>query len=109
LPVDLVDAGGGELLVLLRRLVWMFPPGFDSAIGVLRTADLQPGAKARVRIIARLEAGFPKDNYEGIAITEDPDGRHVWLISDDNRMSYQRTLLLKLEWAERPERQKARE
>jgi hypothetical protein len=106
-PVDLLDIGGGHVLVLLRRLVWSFPPGFDSAIGTLAITDLQPGKLASVRIIARLGAGFPHDNYEGLALTDDGAGRTaLWLISDDNKARYQRTLVLKLGWARQ---QKARE
>ena len=41
---------------------------------------------------------LPRDNYEGLAIMPDATGVTMWLISDDNRMRYQRTLLLQLHW-----------
>jgi hypothetical protein len=44
-----------------------------------------------------------------MALTDDGDGRHLWLISDDNLMSYQNTYLLKLRWDRECARQKARE
>ena len=56
--------------------------------------------------LAELGKTIPRDNYEGLTLTEDADGQHVWLISDDNFMSFQRTLLLKLRWQTR---EKARE
>lgn len=57
---------------------------------------------------------MPQDNYEGIAVTDGPQGRFVWLIADNNHMQTQRSLLLKLRWEGKaegggPERQKARE
>ena len=58
------------------------------------------------RLLAELGKSIPRDNYEGLTLTEDADGQHVWLISDDNFMSFQRTLLLKLRWQTR---EKARE
>ena len=58
------------------------------------------------RMLAEFGAAIPRDNYEGLAVTEDADGMHLWLISDDNFMSFQRTMLLKLRWQPR---EKARE
>ena len=58
------------------------------------------------RLLAEFGNAIPRDNYEGIAVTTDDDGQFVWLISDDNFMAIQRTLLLKLRW---DRREKARE
>ena len=49
--------------------------------------------------LARIDTPFPSDNYEGLAVVDEGGGSwSLWLISDDNFASYQRTLLLKLHW-----------
>jgi hypothetical protein len=53
----------------------------------------------RTDTLADLQLPLPMDNYEGLAIEPADTGNlALWLISDDNNMRYQRTLLLKLEW-----------
>ncbi|WP_370033988.1 esterase-like activity of phytase family protein [Qipengyuania mesophila] len=105
-PVDATPLGGGKALVLLRRLIWGVPPTFETALAVLDVDRRDDRGIARARLLAELGNSIPQDNYEGLAITEDSDGRHVWLISDDNFMSFQRTLLIELRWNAR---EKARE
>lgn len=113
-PVDMVAIGGGRALVLFRDLVFGFPPRFHTAIGLIDLDSLKKGGEIRTTLLATLDGRFPQDNYEGMALTGDAGDRQLWLISDDNRMQYQRTLVLKLRWDETPgiggpERQKARE
>ncbi len=106
-PVDAVARGNGRVLVLLRRVAWGIPPRFKGAIMQFDPARIVPGETWRGRLLARLEPPLPMDNFEGMALTrEADDARYVWLISDDNMMRYQRTLLLKLRWE--PQKQKAR-
>lgn len=104
-PVDMVPIGEAEALLLLRDFVWGFPPGFRTGIAVVDFSAAYPGSAVPARLLAELGEGFPSDNYEGMAITDDENGRHVWLISDDNKMRLQHSYLLKLAWP----RQKARE
>ena len=110
-PVDAVAVSDGEdkALVLLRGLRFGLPPRFGTAIALLDLADVRAGHRKSLHIIAELGKGFPHDNYEGMALSEGADGRHLWLISDDNLMSYQSTYLLKLRWNGERARQKARE
>ncbi|MEX0341272.1 MAG: esterase-like activity of phytase family protein [Erythrobacter sp.] len=105
-PVDAAAAGAGRALVLLRRLDWSIPPGFETAIAELDVDLRDADGVVTARMLAEFGSAIPRDNYEGLAITDDADGQHVWLISDDNFMSYQRTLLLKFRWQQR---EKARE
>lgn len=105
-PVDATPAGDGRALVLLRRVIWGLPPGFATAIAEIDIDDRAPDGTIAARLLAEFGARIPQDNYEGIALTEDPDGTHVWLVSDDNFMVFQRTILLKLLWRAR---EKARE
>ena len=105
-PVDATPLGNGRALVLLRRVDWGFPPLFQTAIAEIDVDRREEGGAIGARLLTEFGAAIPQDNYEGLAITEDADGTHVWLISDDNFMSFQRTLLLKLRWQAR---EKARE
>jgi len=53
----------------------------------------------RGETVAEIVAPLPADNYEGLAVEPTADGgATLWIISDDNEMRFQRTLLLKLEW-----------
>ena len=105
-PVDAAPVGKGRALVLLRRLDWGIPLGFETAIAELDVDAPDDDGIVTARLLAELGKTIPRDNYEGLTLTEDADGQHVWLISDDNFMSFQRTLLLKLRWQTR---EKARE
>lgn len=105
-PVDATPVGGGRALVLLRRVVWSIPPGFETAIALVDIDARAPDGAIPARLLTEFGGRIPQDNYEGIALTEDPDGTHIWLVSDDNFMAFQRTLLLKLRWHAR---EKARE
>lgn len=94
-PVDAVAHSDGTLLVLLRRVVWKLPPGFATAIARYRIADLAAGTVWRPVDSFALPDSAPTDNYEGIALRPDSGGTAtVWLISDDNRSGFQRSLLL---------------
>ena len=105
-PVDATPIDGGRALILLRRLAWKLPPGFDTAIAEIDVDRRGEHGIVPARMLAEFDHAIPRDNYEGIALTRDGDGTHVWLISDDNFTTFQRTLLLKLRWQTR---EKARE
>ena len=98
-PVDMALLPGGRVLILLRAVRWRLPPRFESKLVVADPGDIRPGEPWRWREIAHLAEPLPMDNYEGLAVEPAEDGRlALWLISDDNRSQFQRTLLLKLLW-----------
>jgi len=98
-PVDAALLPDGRVLILLRRLILDFPPRFESKLVVADPAEIRPGALWRGREIAHLAEPVPTDNYEGVAVAGRENGALVlWLISDDNKATFQRTLLLKLLW-----------
>ncbi len=105
-PVDAAPLAGGRALVLLRRVKWALPPIFESAIAEIDIDDRDEEGALEAKMLAEFGDAIPQDNYEGMALTRDEDATYVWLISDDNFMSFQRTLLLKLRWQPR---EKARE
>ena len=99
LPVDMAQLPDGRVLILLRAVRWGLPPRFESKLVVTDPAAIAPGQLWPWREVAHLAEPLPMDNYEGLAIEPADDGRLVlWLISDDNRVRFQRTLLLKLLW-----------
>ena len=105
-PVDLASLPDGRVLLLLRNAGWGIVPAFSGKLMLADPATIRPGQPWRADLVANLAAPLPTDNYEGLAV--EPDGRGgavLWLISDDNQMTLQRTLLLKLLW---PSNAKAR-
>ncbi|OCC23951.1 hypothetical protein MB02_09050 [Croceicoccus estronivorus] len=97
-PTDLGQLPDGRILVLVRAMQFV-PPGFSAKILIADPADIREGETWEGKIIADLAAPLPEDNYEGLAVEPADDGSAtVWVISDDNRTSFQRTILLKLHW-----------
>lgn len=105
-PSDATPLVDGRALLLLRRVDWGLPPVFETALAEIDIDRPARGGTIVARMLAEFGNAIPQDNYEGLALTRDPDGTHVWMISDDNFMGFQRTLLLKLLW---DPREKARE
>lgn len=99
-PVDLMATPEGQVLILMRRLVWWaLPPRFEGAILIADPGRIAKGGVWRGRMLARLQPPLPTDNFEGMTLTQEAGGAtYLWLISDDNFTGYQRTLLLKLKW-----------
>lgn len=102
-PTGAAALPDGRVLVLVRSWQFALPPRFTGAIVLADPRNIRAGKVWRGKVLARLEPPLPSDNYEGIAVAPGPDGSvAVWLISDDNFMRSQRTLLLKLRWENRP-------
>ena len=114
-PSDALALDDGRLLVLMRSFSFGIPPRFGTRIIIADTDRIEAGQLLRTRTLANFEDPLPTENFEGMALVPDPQGgMALWLISDDNKLRHQRTLLLKLHWNDKagnqgPERQKARE
>ena len=101
-PVDMAQLADGRVLILLRRVEWGVPPGFSGKLLLADPAAIRAGRPWPAQFLADLAEPLPTDNYEGLAVEPDGHGGWVlWLISDDNEMTLQRTLLLKLVWRPR--------
>ena len=108
-PVDMAALPDGRVLVLLRAVEWGVPPAFVGKLVVADPAEIREGQAWPWRALADLRDPLPTDNYEGLAVEVDASGAAIlWLISDDNQMRVQRTLLLKLRWDPAADKQKAR-
>ncbi len=83
----------GDLLVLERRLTLM--QGLAARVRHILAADLKAPGPVKARNIATLSYPYNIDNMEGIATRQGPGGEtYVYLLSDDNYLSLQRTLLM---------------
>ncbi|MFS0772661.1 esterase-like activity of phytase family protein [Sphingomonas sp. 1P08PE] len=92
-PADLTELPDGRLLVVERRLA--LPFAWSARLMIVERAALRPGASVRGREIATLAAPLVHDNVEGVAAVREGDATILWLVSDDNWLPIQRTLLLK--------------
>ena len=96
-PTDMAQLPDGRVLILMRRVVWPFPPRFAGRIVLADPADIAAGRVWHGKVVAELASVLPLDNFEGMAIEPRRDGRlTVWLVSDDNEAALQRSLLWKL-------------
>lgn len=94
-PVDAKALPNGDLLVLERAFNLL--GGFSSRLVRIPAATIRPDAILDGRDVAEIGPPMISDNFEGLAIEAAPDGgTYVYLISDDNRVTLQRTLLLQL-------------
>ena len=87
------DRAGDVLYVVERRFSWL--GGFGTRIAALPAEQARAGAVFEGAELARLERPLISDNFEGIAARPAADGRVLlYVLSDDNFIPLQRTLLL---------------
>lgn len=96
-PTDATALPDGRVLVLLRQLDWHWPP-FSAALGVIDPQEIAADARLAVDMLAPLDPILPRDNYEALAVGDVAEDGSVtlWMMSDDNQSSFQRTLLVRL-------------
>lgn len=84
----------GDLLVLERRFRWT--DGVRMRMRRIPAASLLPGRVADGEVLIEADMGSEIDNMEGLAVDRAPDGGTILtLISDDNKSSLQRTVMLR--------------
>lgn len=97
-PTGLATLPDGDVLLLERQ--------FDlvrkhARVVRIEKAALTAGAKVRGGAVADLRRPLPLDNFEGLAVRRDAEGRTLlYLVSDDNFLPFQRTLLLQFRLSE---------
>lgn len=98
-PVDAATLPDGRVLILLRGFSFGLPPRFHTRLVIGDPETIRAGETWQVSDVASLRDTALFDNYEGLAIEPAEDGAVLlWIISDDNTASFQRTLLLKARW-----------
>lgn len=91
-PTDAAQLPDGRILILNRSFnLW----GLFTAKLVLADQPVVRGAVLKGRVIATLAPPLIADNFEGLSVTVENGRPIVWMVSDDNFMRWQRTLLLK--------------
>jgi hypothetical protein len=93
---DCAALSNGDVIVLERRYI---PLGILSArLKLVRAEKIQPGSLLIGQELVKLEYPLEVDNFEGVAVQEDPrNGTIIYLVSDDNYQPIQRTLLLQFQ------------
>lgn len=98
---DAAPLPDGRILLAHRRLGLL--PIFTTILAVVDPADIGPDAVVRSSAIGRVPRTLA-DNFEGAAVSVERGRTYVWLVSDDNFTSWQRSLLLQFELVELPPR-----
>jgi hypothetical protein len=84
----------GRLLVLHRRFTLL--GGFRVVLTAVRLPErIAEGMILSGQEIARFEPPVVTDNYEALSVTQEGGRTILWIASDDNYFSLQRTLLLR--------------
>lgn len=92
-PTDAAQLPDGRILVLNRRFA--FADLFTTILVVIDPATLDPSKPIQGVALARLAPPTLHDNFEGLAVTVEGGRPIIWMISDDNFMSWQSSYLLK--------------
>lgn len=92
-PSDATELPDGRVLVLNRRFV--LPFGWRAVLTVIDPRRVRPGQVVTGAEVARFAPPLTTDNYEGLAITREGNVTILWMVSDDNQLVLQRTLLMK--------------
>lgn len=105
---ELASAPDGSFFALFRTTLPLF--GWRSQIWSYRITEGKGAPRAIGEEVASLAAPFPSDSYEGMALTTGPNGWRLYVISDDNYRTEQRTILLAFDLdAPSPQNEKAPE
>ncbi|QQV77453.1 esterase-like activity of phytase family protein [Sphingomonas aliaeris] len=92
-PSDAALLPDGRILVLNRAFT--FPFNFTAKLTIVDPKAIRPGERVRGEEIATFAAPVLHDNFEGIAVVREGDDTVIWMVSDDNQLFLQRSLLLK--------------
>lgn len=92
-PTDITELPDGRLAVLNRKA--SLREGFTVILTVIDRAAIRPNRIVQGRAVARFAAPVVHDNFEAIAAVREGGDTILWIASDDNEYSFQRTLLLK--------------
>lgn len=92
-PTDIAQLPDGRILVLNRRFA--FTSLFSANLVLLDPSPMTAGSVLSGQVIAQFESPVIVDNFEGLTVDAENGRPIIWIVSDDNYMRWQRTLLLK--------------
>lgn len=96
-PTDAVVLDATRILVLHRRFDIAGQGAALSLVDLAPAFDDTAATPLAAQVLARWQAPVTLDNMEGLALRRDGERVFVYLISDDNFSSIQRTVLMKFE------------
>lgn len=99
LATDAAELPDGRLIVLNRHFSFM--DGFWAALTIIDPRAVKPGEELKGEVLAEFRPPLNIDNMEGVSVVREGGRTILWLISDDNQMPVQRTLLLKFALGDR--------
>ena len=92
-PTDAKKLPNGDVMVLERRFSIL--GGLGARLCIIAGNTIKPGARLDCRTVAELQPPQSIDNMEGLAVRQNEKGETIiYMISDDNFSSLQRTVLL---------------
>lgn len=89
---DAALLGGGRIMTLHRS--FSVTGGVAASLGVAHLSEFRSGALVAPRIVATLRPPLTVDNMEALAIERRGGKTYIWIASDDNFSTLQRTLLM---------------
>lgn len=92
-PTDAAQLPDGRILVLNRKFA--LADRFTSVLTIVDPGALDSDKPVSGPVIARFAPPALHDNFEGLAVTVENGRPIIWMLSDDNFMSWQETYLLK--------------
>ncbi len=101
-PTDATQLPDGRILLINRRFS-LFTL-FTTSVVSVDPAALDRPEPIHATVLAKFAPPLLSDNYEGLAVTVEGGRPYVWMISDDNFMSWQGTYLLKFAIDPEPDR-----
>ncbi|WP_439532201.1 esterase-like activity of phytase family protein [Polymorphobacter sp.] len=96
-PTDAVMLDGSRMLLLHRRFNLK---GIGAAVSMVDLSPLlavKPATRLKGQVLASWAMPFTLDNMEGIAVVREGKRTFVFIVSDDNLTSLQKTVLMKFE------------
>jgi len=94
-PTDAVMLDATRMLLLQRRFNLKGVGAAVSLVDLAGLFDVVPATRLKAQVLARWEMPFTLDNMEGIAVVRSGDQTFVYIVSDDNLSSLQKTVLMK--------------
>ena len=92
-PSDAALLPDGRILLLNRH--YAAPVDFTTKLTIVDPRRIRPGATVTGAEIATIAAPLNRDNFEGLAVTQEGGNTIVWIVSDNNQFLLERTLLMK--------------
>lgn len=92
-PTDMAELPDGRIAILNRRFA--LPLSFTAALTIVPRRALRSGAVVEGQEVARFEGSTVHDNFEALAAVGEGKDTILWIVSDDNQLFLQRSLLLK--------------